>query len=94
MKRIKKAAALSYDKEKDIAPRVVASGRGEIAQKIMDIARENNIPLMQDENTVDTLCSIPLGSEIPEVLYQVIAEIYAYIMRMESISRNNTDKKI
>lgn len=83
MGKIKKAAALSYEKGKDTAPRVVASGRGHIAEKIIDIAKENKVPLFKDEGSAEILCSTPVGSEIPEALYQAIAEIYAVIFRME-----------
>lgn len=83
MSKIKKAAALSYDKGKDNAPRVVASGRGYLAEKIIHTARENNVPVMQNDEAVQILCSTPLGSEIPEALYKAIAEIYAVIYSME-----------
>lgn len=88
MRKMKKAAALSYEKGKDSAPRVVASGRGHIAERIINIAKENNVPLFEDDRSAEILCSTPLGSEVPEVLYQVIAEIYAVIFRMEKESKH------
>lgn len=83
MGKVKKAAALSYEKGQDGAPKVVASGRGHIAERIINIAKENNVPLFKDESSAEILCSTLPGSEIPEVLYQAIAEIYAVIFRME-----------
>lgn len=84
MRKLKNAAALKYEPGKDKAPVVVASGRGHVAEKIINIATENNIPTFKDEWASEILCSLPLDSEIPEVLYQVVAEIYAYILNMET----------
>lgn len=86
MKKLKQAAALSYEPGKDNAPKVVAKGKGYIAEKIINLARENNIPLYQDEWAADILCNHPIDSEIPEILYQAIAEIYAFILQVESQS--------
>lgn len=83
MEKVKKAAALKYEKDKDDAPVIVASGRGYIAQRIIDKARENNIPMFKDDASAEILCSTQIGSEIPDTLYQVIAEIYAVIFKME-----------
>lgn len=82
MKKLKQAAALKYEPQ-DNAPRVVAIGKGEIAERIIKISKENNIPFIQDEETAQILCSLPINSEIPEELYTVIAEIYAFILNMD-----------
>lgn len=89
MKKIKQAAALKYDRAKDNAPKVVASGKGYIAEKIIQLSRENNIPLVQDENTVQMLCSIPIDSEISEELYETVAQIIAFILEMDSKAKKN-----
>lgn len=90
MKKVREAAALKYEYEKDNAPIVVASGRGHVAEKIIQIAKENNIPLFEDEDVSDILCSLTVGSEIPEALYQAIAEIYAYILQVEDRYRERS----
>ncbi|RJQ49518.1 MAG: EscU/YscU/HrcU family type III secretion system export apparatus switch protein [Nitrospiraceae bacterium] len=77
-----KAAALKYRHGKDSAPKLVAKGRGEVAQKIIDIARENNIPLHEDKELVDFLSMLDLYEEIPPELYKAVAEILAFIYRM------------
>ena len=61
----KKAAALSYDAEKDIAPKVTARGYGEVAERIMAIAREHGIPLYEDKSLVELLVRLDLGDSIP-----------------------------
>lgn len=81
--KVKKAAALSYAPGKDRAPRVVASGKGVIAEKIIEKAREARIPVYEDEHLAEALSDIRLGSEIPYELYDVVAEILAFIGRLD-----------
>lgn len=82
MEKFKMAAALSYDPEKNNSPKVVASGRGHIAERIIKLAKENDIPLFEDEETAHMLLSVPVGVEIPPELYQAVAEIYAIILKV------------
>jgi len=80
----KKAAALKYNIEEDKAPRIVANAKGEIAQKIIGIAEEHNIPIREDQDIVDILVQLNIGEEIPMELYEVIAEILSFIYRLEN----------
>jgi len=80
--KIKKAVALRYDKEADSAPRVVAKGRGNVAEKILQIAREYNIPLKEDPILVDVLSTLDLYQEIPPELYKAVAEVLAFVYRL------------
>lgn len=73
------AVALTY--EAPHAPRVVAVGRGEIGQKIIDTAREHGVPLETNAPLAEALSTIELETEIPEALYGAIATIIAFIMR-------------
>ncbi|HOK42197.1 MAG TPA: EscU/YscU/HrcU family type III secretion system export apparatus switch protein [Thermoclostridium caenicola] len=82
-KKIKKAAALSYEPGEDKAPKVVASGKGVIAEKIIEKAKEARIPVYEDEHLAEALTGIRLGSEIPEELYDVVAEVLAFISRLD-----------
>jgi flagellar biosynthesis protein len=77
-----KAVALKYERGKAPAPRVTAKGRGLVAEKILAIARENNIPVKQDKLLLDSLYKLDINEEIPEELYRVIAEILAFVYRM------------
>ncbi|NOU23056.1 MAG: flagellar protein FhlB [Methyloglobulus sp.] len=70
------AVALAYDGTK--APRVTAKGRGQTAEKIIDLAKEHNIPLHTDVMLVNVLSKISLGDEIPRELYLAIAEVIAF----------------
>ncbi|BCA79154.1 EscU/YscU/HrcU family type III secretion system export apparatus switch protein [Desulfuromonas sp. AOP6] len=81
-KPMKKAVALQYDREKTAAPRVVASGRGEIAERILQSAKEAGLPVREDADLLEVLARIPVGEEIPEDLYQAVAEILAFVYRV------------
>jgi len=74
-----KAVALRYEKFKDIAPKVVAKGKGEVAEKIIEIAKKHNIPIKKDEDLAEILSKLELYEEIPEELYEVVAEILAFV---------------
>ncbi|MCQ2506514.1 MAG: EscU/YscU/HrcU family type III secretion system export apparatus switch protein [Lachnospiraceae bacterium] len=79
----KKAAALSYD-NKDKAPLIVASGEGYIADKILETAKENNVPVFKDAKLADTLTKLDIGTEIPPELYEVVAKILVFVDKTES----------
>ena len=81
-KHFKKAAALRYDQARGMAPRVVASGKGRIAEQIIRVARENGVPMVEDRNLVNVLEALELESEIPAALYQAVAEILVFIYRL------------
>ena len=79
----KKAAALEYNIEKDNAPKIVASGKGEVAKKILEKAKEENIKIEKDQDLAEILVQMEIGEEIPPELYEVIAEILAFIYNLE-----------
>jgi flagellar biosynthesis protein len=78
------AAALEYDAESDAAPRVVARGRGAIAEKIMALAREHNIPIRSDPGLVQLLSRLEIDEQIPIELYRAVAEILAFVYKANS----------
>ena len=82
MDKSPKAVALKYDGKKDKAPRVIAKGRGNIAEKIIDIAKEHNVPLYEDKNLVQVLEALDLETDIPPELYRAVAEVLAFIYRL------------
>lgn len=75
------AVALDYDAGKDSAPRVVAKGRGEVAQRIIDLARQNGIAVRQDADLAELLAALELDEEIPVEAFTAVAEILSYIYR-------------
>ena len=77
----KKAVALRYDVTQDTSPKVVAKGTGEIAAKIIALAKEHGIPLQEDADLVEILAKLDLNADIPPDTYLVVAEILAFIYR-------------
>lgn len=80
-----KAVALAYDQAG--GPKVVAKGSGHIAHKIIEHALEYGIPIQKDEMLVETLLEVNLGEEIPPQLYQVVAELLAFIYRLDQSAK-------
>ena len=79
----KAAVALSY-KEHDIAPRVVAKGRGELARRIIEAARENNVYVHESPELLSLLMQVDLDTRIPPKLYLVVAELLAWLYHLEA----------
>lgn len=83
-KKIDKATAILYDTERSDVPRIVASGKGVVAQKIIETAREAGIHIQEDPDLVELLAAIPVGEEIPVELYQTIAEVLAFVYEINN----------
>lgn len=81
-KSLHKAVAILYDEAESGAPRVVASGKGVIAEKIISTAKEAGIHIREDPNLVELLAKVPIGDEIPIELYQTVAEVLAFVYRV------------
>lgn len=77
-----KAVALRYQEGEDAAPVVIASGCGNIAEKIIDIAETKGIPVFRDDSAASLMCMLDVGRPIPPELYQVVAVIYAQLMKI------------
>ncbi|MCI8599395.1 MAG: type III secretion protein [Lachnospiraceae bacterium] len=77
----RKAVALKYDENKHAAPIIVASGMGYMAEKIVEVANENGVPIYEDNSLATVLTQLNLGAEIPPELYQAVVDIYAYFLR-------------
>jgi flagellar biosynthesis protein len=81
-KDLEKAVALRYDKSRASAPQVVAGGSGSVAEKIVEIAREAGVYIMEDPDLVEILAHVPVGDEIPDELYQAVAEVLAFVYKV------------
>lgn len=86
MKNIKKAAALKYDKGYE-APMVTAAGMGLIADKIIEKAEENNVPIVYNKELADLLTNVDVGQSVPSELYEAVAKIIVYVMDMDKNKR-------
>ncbi len=76
------AVALKYLRAEDDAPRVIAKGRGAVAEKILELARRHGIPVHQDVDLAEVLVKLDLGDFIPPELYKAVAEILAHLYRL------------
>ncbi|MFU8689613.1 EscU/YscU/HrcU family type III secretion system export apparatus switch protein [Rossellomorea sp. FS2] len=79
----KAAVALGYDRTQDGSPRVIAKGKGLIAEEILKRAEEHDIPVQEDETLVDLLRQLDVKESIPEELYGAVAEVFAFIYRVD-----------
>lgn len=81
-KKTDKAVAILYDDSQGAAPKVIASGKGIIAEKIIATAKEAGIHIQEDANLVELLSKVDIGEEIPTELYQTVAEVLAFVYRI------------
>lgn len=82
--RLKRAAALRYDQKKDSVPRLVAKGQGELAERIIALAGEHGVPVQEDKDLIDLLCRLEVDQLIPQNLFVAVAEVMAYLYRVNS----------
>lgn len=82
----KTAVALNYE-EGDAAPKILAAGRGYVAEKILEAAKEEQIPIHKDEALAGTLSKLEIGDYIPKELYGVVAEILVFVDRVEGAKK-------
>ena len=78
----KSAISLQYKKGKNAAPKITAKGQGWVAENIIKMAQENNIPIREDKDLLHLLSEIDVGQEVPESLYKVVAELLAWVYQL------------
>ena len=92
-KKVKTAVALGYDPNENGAPVVLASGKGALAEKIIEQAQENKIPVHEDSKLADTLSKLEIGEMIPPELYEVVAEILVFVDAMDRIKAKDKSQR-
>ena len=86
MKKVREqqaAVAIGYDTDAHAAPKVLAAGYGEVAKSILALAKENNVHIHNDTQLAQLLAQVPVGQEIPEEAYQLVAELLAFLYSMD-----------
>ena len=78
-----KAVALKYKAYEDMAPKVVAKGRGELAERIIQKAKEFDVPLFQNEELADMLLNVEVGEEVPPKMYEAVVEVFIWLYKLE-----------
>lgn len=79
----KKAIALRYDNDKENAPKVIAKGKGLVAEEIVEAAKKHEIHIQEDPALIELLSKIEIHQQIPEELYEAVAEIFAFIYKLD-----------
>lgn len=79
----KKAVALAYNAQIDNAPKVVAKGQHELADRIIAKAYEFDVPMLCNPMLVDSLLNIPLDNQIPQELYNAVVEVFVWLLKCE-----------
>lgn len=82
----KSAVALQYNKGDD-APKIIATGKGVLADKILEKAKEADVPVYEDEKLAGSLANLEIGDMIPPELYGVVAEVLVFVDKMDRIKK-------
>lgn len=84
----KKAVALRYDEDEGRAPVIVAAGKGYMAEKIIETASENGVPVYEDDSLASILAQLDVGCEIPQEVFQTVVDIYLYFLQFVPKQKN------
>lgn len=85
------AIALKYNPDKDYSPVVVASGHGTVAERIIEVADENGVPVYRDDSAAALLTMLDVGKAVPHELYEVVAGIYVEIIKISNEIKKNQE---
>jgi len=88
-----KAIAIKYDVKKDRAPRIVATGKASVAEEILRIAEENQVPFYEDKTLAEMLSKLEFDSEVPAELYAIIAEVLAFVYQLDKLAKKKNEIK-
>jgi flagellar biosynthesis protein len=91
-KNLKSAVALEYQTKTDVAPRVTAKGEGLVAERIIELAKENQVPIKEDPDLVQILSQVDINKEIPPSVYKVVAELLGFVYRLNNKYQDFQDK--
>jgi flagellar biosynthesis protein len=89
---ITQAVAVLYDEKESDSPKIIASGKGTVAEKIIETAREAGIHIQEDPNLAELLSKVPIGDEIPVELYQTVAEVLAFVFQVNEKFKQKIQK--
>ncbi|WP_409305404.1 EscU/YscU/HrcU family type III secretion system export apparatus switch protein [Peribacillus sp. SCS-155] len=87
------AVALRYENDADDAPTIIAKGKGKVAENILASAAEHNIPVQQDPTLTELLGKLDINKAIPEELYQAVAEVFAFIYKIDKTIKDHPKKE-
>lgn len=93
MKNPKTAVALKYNLEENKAPEIVATGQGHVAEKIVDIAKANDVPVQENPSLAQSLAGLDCATEIPREMYELVAEFLWFVHRLDEKWQEKVLKK-
>ncbi|HAQ07731.1 MAG TPA: hypothetical protein DCR24_09500 [Bacillus bacterium] len=85
----KTAVALGYNAGSQDAPKVMAKGKGLVAEQIIEKAKENEVPIQEDPSLIEVLSQLEINERIPEELYQAVAEVFSFIYHLDKQAEKN-----
>lgn len=91
--QVTRAIALKYDVDKSKAPKIIATGKGKIAEMILHVAEENKVPFYEDETLTDLLSKLDLDDEVPQELYGLVAEVLAFVYQLDRLAKKRQKVK-
>ena len=91
-KKLKSAVALKYRSDADAAPKVTAKGEGLVAGRIIELAKENKVPIKEDPDLVQILSQVDINKEIPPSVFKVVAELLGFVYRLNNKYQDFTGK--
>lgn len=91
-KKLKSAVALKYRSDADAAPKVTAKGEGLVAERIIELAKENQVPIKEDPDLVQILSQVDINKEIPPSVFKVVAELLGFVYRLNNKYQDFTGK--
>jgi flagellar biosynthesis protein len=87
-----KAVAVKYQVGKDRAPKIVATGKGAVAEKILNLAEEHRIPFFEDPSLTDLLAKLELNTDVPAELYTLVAEVLAFVYQLDKLAKKRSGR--
>ncbi|ALC81041.1 MULTISPECIES: EscU/YscU/HrcU family type III secretion system export apparatus switch protein [Bacillus] len=81
--QLRRAVALKYNEQKDLAPKVTAKGEGLLAEEIIKLGEEAGVPIERNPVLVQLMKNLTVDEQIPEALYEVVAEVFSFVYRMD-----------
>lgn len=88
-----RAIAIKYDVDKSKAPKIVATGKGSVAEMILQVAEENKIPFYEDPSLADLLSKLELEEDVPPELYGLVAEVLAFVYQLDKLAKKRKKVK-
>ena len=82
--KLPKAAALKYDPASDQAPIISALGQGKVAERIIETAQQNDVPVVQNTDLTEVLSSLSVGDAIPRELYEAVAQVLVFVSQQDA----------